>query len=59
VLIVVLVLLVITVVYHLAGTLGVILPAIAAVLFLLRGTAARARRNNPAPQPPTTHGRRR
>lgn len=56
---VVLILFAIAAVYHLAGTLGLILLGIAAVLYLLRASAARARRHNPAPQPPNTHGRRR
>ena len=51
------ILIVIALVYHFAGVAGLILLAIASVLFLLRGT--RARRHNPAPQPPNTHGRRR
>jgi hypothetical protein len=45
-------------VYHLAGLFGLILLAIAAVLFLARASANRARQHNPAPQPPNTHGRR-
>jgi hypothetical protein len=55
----ILVLIVLAVVYNVAGVVGLILLAVAGVLVLLRGTASRARRHNPAPQPPNTHGRRR
>jgi hypothetical protein len=53
------VLVVIAVIYHFAGVFGLILLAIAGALYLLRASANRARRHNPAPQPPNTHGRRR
>jgi hypothetical protein len=56
---VVLVLVVLAVLYNIAGIAGLILLAIGGVLFLLRGATTRARRHNPAPQPPNTHGRRR
>ena len=47
------------VLYHVAGVFGLILLGAVYTLFALRAAVTATRRRNPAPQPPTTHGRRR